>query len=96
MAAQPGYVIPGQKPGRQVSCDTPLILYFTADIFNGEYGSVEENQLEQVFDNLMDQKQRISVANYKWTQARVLLQHAVNQLAFSVHKWKELMNIPVQ
>lgn len=65
-----------------------------SDIFNGEYGSNLENQLEQAFDNLMDQKQRISVANYKWTSARVLLQHAVNQLAFAVHRWKEMINIP--
>lgn len=65
-----------------------------SDIFNGEYGSELENSLEQAFDNLMDQKQRVSVANYKWTSARVLLQHAVNQLAFAVQRWKDMTNIP--
>ncbi|XP_060574312.1 uncharacterized protein LOC132732000 isoform X5 [Ruditapes philippinarum] len=65
-----------------------------SDIFGGEYGSVEENKLEAKFDELMDKKQRVSVANYKWTNARVLLQHAVNQLAHAVRKWSDLDRIP--
>ena len=68
---------------------------YLADIFNGEYGSDLENSLEQAFDNLMDQKQRISVANYKWTSARVLLQHAVSQLSFAVQRWKDVSKIPM-
>ncbi|XP_060574309.1 uncharacterized protein LOC132732000 isoform X2 [Ruditapes philippinarum] len=67
-----------------------------SDIFGGEYGSVEENKLEAKFDELMDKKQRVSVANYKWTNARVLLQHAVNQLAHAVRKWSDLDRIPPQ
>ncbi|XP_052215360.1 uncharacterized protein LOC127834460 isoform X1 [Dreissena polymorpha] len=65
-------------------------------IFGGAYGSDLENKLEALFDSLMDQKQRISVANYKWMSARVLLHHAVSQLAHSVQKWKELLSIPPQ
>ena len=36
------------------------------DIFKGEYGSEEENRLEEHLDKLVDQKQRIQVAEYKW------------------------------
>ena len=39
---------------------------------------------------LMEKKQRVGVAKYKWTNGKVLLEHAVNQLAFAVKKWEEL------
>ncbi|XP_053387100.1 uncharacterized protein LOC123542084 isoform X5 [Mercenaria mercenaria] len=67
-----------------------------SDIFGGEYGSEKENLLEAQFDQLMDRKQRVGVAHYKWTNARILLQHAVNQLSHSVQKWTELGKIPPQ
>ena len=73
-----------------------LFVFSSADIFNGEYGSENENKLEAMFDSLMDTKQRVSVANYKWTSARVLLHHAVSQLAYAVQKWKDLDKIPMQ
>jgi hypothetical protein len=59
-------------------------------IFDGKYGSEVEYKLECELDMLLDRKQRISVARYKWQNARVLLQHAVNQLAFAVKRWGEL------
>lgn len=68
----------------------------SAEIFGGDYGSELENKLEAMFDSLTDTKQRISVANYKWTSARVLLHHAVSQLAYAVQKWKDVDNIPMQ
>ena len=65
-----------------------------ADIFNGEYGSDLENELEAKFDECMDRKQRVSVAHYKWTNARILLHHAVGQLGTGVQKWKEVPSCP--
>ncbi|XP_052786839.1 uncharacterized protein LOC128222078 isoform X2 [Mya arenaria] len=64
-----------------------------SDIFGGEYGSDLENKLEAMYDTLMDQKQRVSVANYKWTNARILLYHAVNQLSHAVQRWKQIMTV---
>ncbi|ELT99416.1 hypothetical protein CAPTEDRAFT_168266 [Capitella teleta] len=66
------------------------MTHFSESIFNGKYGSELEYQLECQVDMLVDRKQRISVAKYKWQNSRVLLQHAVNQLAFSVKRWGEL------
>lgn len=67
-----------------------------SDIFGGEYGSDLENKLEARFDAVMDKKQRISVAHYKWSSARILLQYAVSQMAVAVQKWRELAMIPLQ
>lgn len=67
-----------------------------SDIFGGEYGSDLENKLEAAYDSLMDTKQRVSVAHYKWTSARVLLHHAVSQLSHAVQKWKDLEKIAMQ
>lgn len=67
-----------------------------SNIFGGEYGSVLENQLEAMFDIVLDKKQRVGVAHYKWTSARVLLQYAVNQMSFAVQKWKDLDAISPQ
>ncbi|KAL4216440.1 hypothetical protein ACF0H5_024165 [Mactra antiquata] len=61
-----------------------------SDIFNGEYGSDTENLLEAQYDSLIDKKQRITVANYKWTNALVLLRHATSQLQHAVNKWTEI------
>ena len=68
-------------------------LPISAGIFNGKYGSEMEFHLESQLDTLLDRKQRIGVAKYKWTNARVLLQYAVNQLAFSVKRWGEVIRV---
>ena len=68
-------------------------ILFSAGIFNGKYGSEMEFHLESQLDALLDRKQRIGVAKYKWTNARVLLQYAVNQLAFSVKRWGEVIRV---
>ncbi|KAK7096272.1 M protein, serotype 2.1-like [Littorina saxatilis] len=63
-------------------------------IFNGEYGSDLENKLEAECDNLLEKKERIAVAKYKWTNARILLDHAVKQLGMACQKWMSLKEIP--
>ena len=60
----------------------------TAGIFNGAYGSADEYRLETELDVAQDKKQRIQVAHYKWTNAKVLLNHGVNQLLTGVKKWE--------
>jgi len=63
-------------------------------IFDGNYGSELEYKLEMNLDTALDKKQRISVAKYKWSNARVLLQTAVNQMAFGVKRWTEVGKLP--
>jgi len=64
------------------------------EIFSGEYGSDLENKLELEVENLLDRKERIGVAKYKWTNGRLLLHHAGNQLGFAVKRWTMLAQIP--
>ncbi|XP_005112171.1 uncharacterized protein LOC101858150 isoform X2 [Aplysia californica] len=64
------------------------------DIFSGHYGSELENQLEMEVDQLLDRKERIGVAKYKWINGRLLLYHACNQLAFAVRRWQMLGQVP--
>jgi hypothetical protein len=42
---------------------------------------------------LLDRKQRIGVAKYKWSNGRVLLNHACNQLAFATKRWLDLLKV---
>ncbi|KAI8785889.1 reticulocyte-binding protein PFD0110w isoform X1 [Biomphalaria glabrata] len=60
------------------------------DIFQGKYGSELENKLEEEVEQLLDRKERISVAKYKWSNGRLLLFHACNQLAYAVKRWQDL------
>lgn len=64
-----------------------------AGVFNGKYGSDQEYRMECDLDLMLDRMQRISVAKYKWQNARLLLQHAVNQLAFAVRRWGEVAKV---
>ena len=66
-----------------VFCDCVL----TACIFNNAYGSELEYKLEMELDETQEKKQRVHVAHYKWTNAKVLLNHAVTQLQTGVKKW---------
>ncbi|KAL5019966.1 hypothetical protein ScPMuIL_002858 [Solemya velum] len=61
-----------------------------SNIFRGKYGSELENQLEAELELLLEKKQRVGVAKYKWVNGRVLLTHACNQLAFAVRRWQDI------
>ncbi|XP_072020564.1 uncharacterized protein [Amphiura filiformis] len=67
-----------------------------ASIFNGKYGSEKEFKLESNLDMMMEKKQRISVAKYKWTQSRQLISHAVNQMGLGVRRWNDAIQVPPQ
>ncbi|XP_013415071.1 uncharacterized protein LOC106177002 isoform X1 [Lingula anatina] len=64
-----------------------------ASVFNGKYGSEKEYKLESELDMLLDHHQRVSVAKFKWQNARTLLQHGCNQLSFACKKWLELLKV---
>ncbi|XP_064645995.1 putative mediator of RNA polymerase II transcription subunit 26 isoform X3 [Lineus longissimus] len=64
-----------------------------AKLFGGKYGSDLEYKLETELDMLLDRKQRIGVAKYKWQNGRVLLNHACNQLAFASKRWQDLPKV---
>merc|ERR1712038_370908 len=62
-------------------------------IFGGEYGSVEENQLEESLDQHEEMRNRIVEANFKWKQAQLMVDYAFKQLNEAVGKWTALTNI---
>ena len=66
---------------------------FPIRIFGGEYGSVEENQLEESLDQHEEMRNRIVEANFKWKQAQLMVDYAFKQLNEAVTKWKALTNI---
>lgn len=65
-----------------------------SNIFGGEYGSELENKLEAEYDEIMDKKQRIEVAMYKWKNGRCLLHHGVQQLGRANELWNKLPEVP--
>merc|ERR1711997_1167608 len=62
-------------------------------IFGGEYGSVEENQLEESLDQHEEMRNRIVEANFKWKQAQLMVDYAFKQLNEAVSKWTAVPNI---
>ena len=70
-----------------------VLLVFSIRIFGGEYGSVEENQLEESLDQHEEMRNRIVEANFKWKQAQLMVDYAFKQLNEAVTKWKALTTI---
>ena len=62
-------------------------------IFGGEYGSSEENQLEELLDQHEELRNRIVEANFKWKQAQLMVDYASKQLTEAVTKWSAVPNI---
>lgn len=62
-------------------------------IFGGEYGSAEENQLEELLDQHEELRNRIVEANFKWKQAQLMVDYASKQLTEAVSKWSAVPNI---
>ncbi|XP_014680678.1 PREDICTED: uncharacterized protein LOC106820690 [Priapulus caudatus] len=58
-------------------------------IFDGEYGSEQEDQLESELSLLKEQQRRMDLTRYNWQTARMMSHHACNQLAFAVRRWQE-------
>jgi len=62
-------------------------------IFGGDYGSVEENQLEEILDQHEELRNRIVEANFKWKQAQLMVDYAYKQLNEAVGRWQALPGI---
>ena len=62
-------------------------------IFGGEYGSIEENHLEETLDQHEELRNRIVEANFKWKQAQLMVDYAFKQLNEAVSKWTAVPNI---
>ena len=62
-------------------------------IFGGDYGSVEENQLEEILDQHEELRNRIVEANFKWKQAQLMVDYAYKQLNEAVGRWQVLPGI---
>lgn len=67
-----------------------------ASIFDGKYGSEAEYRLESELDMLMERKQRVAVARYKWNNSHTLAKHSVGQLSFGIRRWADVLQIPPQ
>ncbi|XP_066270191.1 FK506-binding protein 5-like isoform X1 [Branchiostoma lanceolatum] len=77
---------------QQLQAEEDILL---AGVFKGRYGSELEYKLEEEVDMLHDRKQRVLTAKFKWHNARVLMHHAVSQLALGVRRWLDLKRVPV-
>ncbi|XP_782060.3 formin-like protein 6 isoform X2 [Strongylocentrotus purpuratus] len=67
-----------------------------ASIFDGKYGSDAEYRLESELDMLLERKQRVAVARYKWNNSHTLAKHACGQLSFGIRRWADVLQIPAQ
>ena len=59
-------------------------------IFGGDYGSPEENQLEETLDSQEELRNRIVEANFKWKQAQLMVDYSFKQLTEAVGRWDTL------
>lgn len=65
-----------------------------SSVFDGKYGSELEYKLETELDMLMERKQRVAVAKYKWKNSKILIQHACGQFGFAVRRWNDALQVP--
>ena len=64
-----------------------FILTFNS-IFDGKYGSTEENALESELDELEEKQNFILEAHFRWSQAELLVDCGHKQLSEAVNQWK--------
>ena len=57
-------------------------------MFGGSYGSEQENCLERELDSLLEEKTRVQNAQFRWSQAAIMLDFAVEQLHEAVRHWQ--------
>lgn len=73
-----------------------IIINFVDSVFEGQYGSDIENQLERELDWLLEQKHHVDQAHFRWKQSHLMIKQAGGQLGTALQKWKDLLNIPVE
>ena len=57
-------------------------------MFGGSYGSEQENCLERELDSLLEEKTRVQNAQFRWSQAAIMLDFTVEQLHEAVRHWQ--------
>ena len=63
------------------------------EIFDGKYGSELEGQLEVETDLLTERKEIISKSQNYWSNAKILMEHAAQQLAYSTRRWAQINTV---
>ena len=64
------------------------------EIFGGEYGSEEENRLENILEEHENMRNRVVEANFKWRQAQLMVDYAFKQLDYAVKRWTAVEELP--
>jgi hypothetical protein len=62
-------------------------------IFDGDYGSEKEQELEIKVNLLIVKHGQLKTAHFRWSNARVLLERAIKQMHFAIGKWVEMRRI---
>ena len=57
-------------------------------MFGGSYGSEQENALERELDSLLEEKAKVQNAQFRWSQAAIMLDFALEQLHEAVRHWQ--------
>lgn len=65
-------------------------------IFDGQYGSDLENQLEKELDWLLEQKHHVDQAYFRWKQAHLCVKQACKHLTEAIENWKHYLDISVE
>ncbi|XP_074593033.1 BH3-only protein sayonara isoform X1 [Brevipalpus obovatus] len=65
-------------------------------IFEGQYGSDLENQLERELDWLLEQKHHVDQAYFRWKQAQILAKEACRDLNEGIQKWANLRSLTTE
>ena len=70
----------------QLSTKSKLEMLFR--MFGGAYGSDQENALEGELDSLLEEKTKVQNAQFRWSQAAIMLDFALEQLHEAVRHWQ--------
>ncbi|KAK3697165.1 hypothetical protein QZH41_013542 [Actinostola sp. cb2023] len=65
-------------------------------IFNDSYGSDKEWKLEMEFDLIVEKKERVKSAHYKWSSARSFIATAASQINWAAKRWGQILSHNVQ
>lgn len=72
------------------------MIFQTDQIFDGQYGSDLENQLEKELDWLLEQKHHVDQAYFRWKQAHLCVKQSCKQLQEAIENWKHYLDVPVE
>ena len=65
-------------------------------IFEGQYGSDLEIQLERELDVALEQKHHVDQAFFRWKQAHIHARQASVQVQRAIQRWQDIANVPIE